>query len=415
MHEQLPSQLTDPELVAEVARLASSERRTTAALIEHLAELDARRIHLRAGYESLFVYCTQVLRLSEGGAYNRIVAARSARRFPAALERLAEGELNLATLRLVAPHLTAENQEELLALAAGKSKRELQEALARRFPKPEVAASVRKLPARRPDGLAPGTLVPSLRSLESGGGDEPGGAAPGGRGIRTPSDGACGAADGADLSSTDGPKVPAPAPSSTAVAVPCAEQPRPSRHPVVLPLSPDRYQFRFTGSAATRDKLRKAQDLLRHAVPSGDPGEIFDRALTALLKEVERKKFAASDRPREPRDTDSMAAGSRVIPAAVKRAVKARDGSCCGFVGDAGRRCGATAFLEFHHVVPWARGGPATADNIQLRCRGHNGYEAELDFGRRQLVPGQVERTGARLAAGVIGEQAPVKHREPDA
>ncbi len=32
---------------------------------------------------------------------------------------------------------------------------------------------------------------------------------------------------------------------------------------------------------------------------------------------------------------------------------------------------------------PYASGGPPTVDNIQLRCRAHNGYEAELDFGPR--------------------------------
>ena len=78
MHQQLPSQLSNTELVAAVARFARSERQATASLIAHLAELDARRLHLRAGFPSLFAYCTQVLRLSEGGAYNRIVAARAA-------------------------------------------------------------------------------------------------------------------------------------------------------------------------------------------------------------------------------------------------------------------------------------------------------------------------------------------------
>jgi len=34
-------------------------------------------------------------------------------------------------------------------------------------------------------------------------------------------------------------------------------------------------------------------------------------------------------------------------------------------------------------VLPYAAGGQATVDNIQLRCRAHNGYEAEQAFGRR--------------------------------
>ena len=53
-------------------------------------------------------------------------------------------------------------------------------------------------------------------------------------------------------------------------------------------------------------------------------------------------------------------------------------------MADTGRRCTEEAFLGFHHVVPHAAGGPATAENIQLRCRAHNGYEGERDFGRRK-------------------------------
>ncbi len=48
-----------------------------------------------------------------------------------------------------------------------------------------------------------------------------------------------------------------------------------------------------------------------------------------------------------------------------------------------GRRCTERAFLEFHHIRPYALGGPTSAENISLRCRRHNQYEAELVFGPR--------------------------------
>jgi 5-methylcytosine-specific restriction endonuclease McrA len=65
----------------------------------------------------------------------------------------------------------------------------------------------------------------------------------------------------------------------------------------------------------------------------------------------------------------------------VRRAVCARDANRCAFVSKHGRRCEETRFLEFHHVVPRAAGGGATVDNIQLRCRAHNGHEVDLFFG----------------------------------
>jgi hypothetical protein len=138
----------------------------------------------------------------------------------------------------------------------------------------------------------------------------------------------------------------------------------------------------FTASAEMVEKLRLAQALLRHQIPDGDPAAIIDRALTALLENLAKQKLAATARSRGSRGT---APGSRHIPADVKRAVWLRDGGRCAFVSRMGRRCTEDGFLEFHHVAPHATGGKATADNIQLRCRAHNGYEAELYFGRRSL------------------------------
>ena len=129
--------------------------------------------------------------------------------------------------------------------------------------------------------------------------------------------------------------------------------------------APDRYRVQVTVSRQTQDKLRRAQDLLRHVVPNGDPAEILDRALTLLVEHLERTKLAGAKHPRAPR---AAAAQSRHVPASVKRAVWHRDAGRCGFVGAEGR-CEERGFREFHHLIPYADGGLATIDNIQLRCR----------------------------------------------
>jgi hypothetical protein len=116
---------------------------------------------------------------------------------------------------------------------------------------------------------------------------------------------------------------------------------------------------------------------MRHTIPNGDPSAIFDRALTVLLSELERKKLASAMRPRT---TAAVSTVSRHIPAAVKRDVWARDGGQCAFVGHNGR-CTETGFLEFHHVKPYADGGETSVENLELRCRPHNAYEAKKYFG----------------------------------
>jgi 5-methylcytosine-specific restriction endonuclease McrA len=98
-----------------------------------------------------------------------------------------------------------------------------------------------------------------------------------------------------------------------------------------------------------------------------------------LVADLKRRKFGVTARPRpSPAATNVESAQPA---AAVRRAVAARDASRCAFVSRDGRRCEETRCLEFHHVVPRAAGGAATVENIQLRCRAHNGHEVDLFFG----------------------------------
>jgi len=422
MKIMIPSRLSDSELVAEVGRLARSERQATALLVAHLAELDLRRLHLAAGFRSLFMYCREILELSEQSAYNRIVAAHAARDFPVVLDMLNEAALTLATLRLVAPHLTADNHQELLAAASHQSKRQVEKLLARRFPQPDVTASIRRL--RRSAQASPSGLLAQPNETQ------PCASTDGGKNLaavktETPAAGA--PAEGSEVLLPSSAILPATgvsslsAPSASAGMTTSAVLAHAEREPshfviptprpaTVRPLAEDRFEVRFTAPARTCDKLELARDLLRHAVPTGDMAEVIDRALTLLLEDLARKRFAATEHPRKGEPTGT---GSRHIPAAVKRAVWMRDQGRCRFTGTGGRRCDARGFLEFHHVQPFASGGEATADNIELRCRAHNSYEAELYFG---FCPASVpdDRGAPRaalLAPGQVRAQRPVRPR----
>lgn len=153
--------------------------------------------------------------------------------------------------------------------------------------------------------------------------------------------------------------------------------PRPDAPCVITPLGPDRFKVQFTMSGDTYGKLRRAQDLLRHVNPHGDPDVVFGRALDALLPSLERSKYG---KVRTPRKATSRRYRSRHVPGAVRRAVWIRDGGQCAFIGPHGR-CSETGFLEFHHVRPYAAGGSSDVSNIELRCRAHNQYEADVVSG----------------------------------
>jgi hypothetical protein len=310
------SALTDRELIAHVTVVAQNERTATARLIAALVEFDRRQLYLGQGCASMFTYCNEVLHLSESAAYDRIDVARVARRFPRVLDQLEDGSLTLTAVRLLSPVLTVENCEQLIEAASHKTKRQIEVLVAIVRPKPDVVTVVRRL-----------TGTNSLDIADS-----------------------C----------ADEPPSPTP-PEAT----------------VLAPLSAERYKVQFTASRQLHDKLRRAQDLLRHAIPNGDLSTIFERGLDLLLAQVERQKFGNTARPRAAKATGRR---SRYIPASVKRAVWTRDQARCAFVGGAGR-CSERAFLELHHVQPYAHAGSSlSADNIELRCRAHNAYEGMRAF-----------------------------------
>jgi len=165
----------------------------------------------------------------------------------------------------------------------------------------------------------------------------------------------------------------------------------PPLRPIVQATAPERYRVQFTIGQETHEKLRRVQALLRREIPDGDPALVFDRALTALVEQVQKKKLGATVKPRPAASirpgTDKSVGGSdhlsRYVPRKVKREVWRRDGGQCAYVASGGRRCAERTYLEFHHVQAHAKQGPATFSNISLRCRRHNQYEAELIFGPR--------------------------------
>jgi hypothetical protein len=134
------------QLMAELHQLARRDRRCEVRMLVYLGEVDERRLFLGEGFSSMFRYATAVLRMSEPQTFLRIQIARLAKKFPVVLEMLAQGALNLSTLKLLDPHLTNDNHVALLERARNKTKREVELLVAELAPKPDVPSTIRKLP-----------------------------------------------------------------------------------------------------------------------------------------------------------------------------------------------------------------------------------------------------------------------------
>jgi len=304
-------QITDSELLAQVHSLAADSRRTTVALIDRLILLEDRGLHLAEGFSTLFAFCVEALRMSEGEAGNRLMAVRAARRFPLVLELLRSGELNLTSVRILAPHLTDENHADVLRRASGRTRREVEELVVRLAPRPVMAPTLRALPA-------------------------------------------------------------VAAPVAAHVSLP----PQPA---LVRSVAPEVYRLSVNMSARGRELWQRMRELVW-----GDDSAILERLLEAAVPVLEKEKRAATSSPAPSRPT---VPDSRHVPAHVKREVSRRDGDRCAFVSSSGHRCSERGHLEFHHVRNWMMGGATTVENIQLRCRAHNRYQAEQEYGpiRQQM------------------------------
>jgi len=330
--------------------------------------VEARRLHLEQGCSSMFDYCVRVLRFSEGVAYKRIGVARVVRRFPDVGLAISRGELHLSAASLIAPHLSAETVSEWLRASRDKTTREIKQLVADRFPREGFQSSVRRVSShsKHAERVLREKSGPGQSNLK--------------RAVSTPS-------HPPRHATTDIQQ----AALSTAPMEEC-------RRGKTEALGAEKYSVRFTADEKVHAQLQELRSLLRHSVPDGDVGKIVARAIGALLEQARKKKIGACDSARsvgesESRKSEAKATSShaktpvkRNIPVAIRRAVWSRDAGRCAYQSKNGRRCGSSEAVEFHHQIPWARCRAHTVDNIALRCRAHNQYEAELDFGAEHMA-----------------------------
>src|SRR5262249_14465646 len=321
--------LSDVTLLRALQALVARDCSTTAELLLHVSEVEVRKLYLPAGYPSMFAYCVEKLRMSEDVACKRIRVGRAAREFPAILQLVADGCLSLSAAVVLAPHLTASNAEDLLSRAVHKTKAQVEQLGVDRLPRPDLPARLRPLGPSPFQVLSPD---PMFQDVEAAAASPTGSSAPG--------------------------------------RIENSAEPLPATAPAT------RFSLQVTISQAAHDDLRRAQDLLSHQI-TGDIAQVLERALRLLVVELERRKCAATSKPRVSGESRAGQDARRCVPAHVRRAVWRRDQGQCTYVSETGHRCSARSRLELDHVHEASRGGPSTISNLRLRCRAHNQYTAE--------------------------------------
>jgi hypothetical protein len=409
---QDPKQLRNNHALLEALMyLLSKERYLTVGVLKYLAEVDKRKLYRDQGCSSMFTFCLQRLGFSEAQTHVRLSAARAGRRYPVVFDYIQAGKLHLTGVAMLAKHLTAQNHNELLAKAIGKSKRQLEKLIATWFPQPDAAEKIREIPKKAKTQQI--LLSQPAKSQEPKCPSRPTEAEP--------------------SITNDKQKTQRPSQSTLAPPPPQSTVPIAAASFSIKPTSEKSYQIQFKGSENLVKNINRAKNLLGFKRKGNDLGAIFEKALEQYVDNLEKqrlgKKRSSAGKKAQPKkdaiktpsqqnqaranqgsapkaqpDFEQLEAGavisspapkaepdsakarsqkskSRYIPKAVRRLVFERDQGQCQFVDAQGRRCTEKFSIEFHHVIPFAKGGPASAQNIQLRCSAHNALEAERDFG----------------------------------
>jgi hypothetical protein len=380
--------VSDAALQEGLKELLTKGARTEARIVAHLAEVDARKLHLSVGASSLFDYCLSRLGLSNSEAFHRITAARLARRFPIIFELLERRDVHLTAVCLLRDYLTPENHHDLLRDVSHKTRIEIEELLAGRFPKADVPNRLsrqrafeplsegryclqlsasndlkRKLELARdlmshanPSGdlavvveRALDTLIEKLQSRRFAQAKSRGS----GRKISAGSPPGAGAGAGAGAGGGVGAAAPGESQGEQPTR-PSAPVGRPSQTPLEV-LGVSSGQRVVSAPVSVKGQWGLAQGA----------GGGHGKSGVAAAGETVRRAHLRND---------------------VRRAVVARDGQRCSFVGEDGRRCESRTFLEFHHQRAWALGGADSAENLSVMCRAHNRLLAERELGAARIA-----------------------------
>ena len=327
-------------LTARLADLLAREHGALADFLVTLADFDRRRLWVELGHASLFYFLHRQLGLSKGAAYYRKVAAELIQRVPEVVEPLRDGRLCLTSVVELAKVLTPENRNEVLPRFFHCSKREAMEVTAELRPdlappKRDVVTKVCAAPAAAPTGLRAAACELGV---------------------------AVHLANLPDANSGSEPRV-------------LMSQPRESRD-VAVPLTADLRRFHVNVSRRFLEKLEAAHAALSHSRPNATNEEILEAGLDLVLAQQAKRKGMV-EKPRK----EAPPAKPDHLPAHVKRAVWVRDGGRCQWRVESGGICGSTLRVQFDHVVPRARGGPPTVDNVRIVCAMHNDLAARQAFG----------------------------------
>ena len=307
-----------------MVHLARKHRLVEAELLDHLQVAQKMRLPLYRGHSSLFRYVVDELGFSDAVASNLITVARKALEVPEIKEEVRKGNLGISKLRKLCPVIDKENQKEWIQAAKTSSSREIEMKVA------SIKETHTPLASLRP--VAKDTLRLSL-----------------------------------DISDEAEQKL---------VRLKDLLSSRKGRDCTLQEV----LDFALETAIEKHDPVRKA----KRAQKRGEKKAQQERALNSEVSEYPAKAsesqpcridvgagHAPSEGSPDPRP-GTRSHSRKALPQSIVDALNRRDKARCTYVGSNSKRCTQTRWLEFHHQVPFSKGGSDDPQNLITLCHAHH-------------------------------------------
>jgi 5-methylcytosine-specific restriction endonuclease McrA len=366
----------------EIAELSAHLDAATAHLLDLIREFDARD-GWNTGFRSCAAWLSWRVGLDLGAARERVRVARALGTLPLLAQALTRGELSYAKVRALTRVATPETEERLLAVGRGGTADHV-ERIVRGWRRVDRIAEARQTARRHAsralhvyqdeDGMVVirGRLAPEVGAVLVQ---------------------ALAAAREAVYPKNVSAETPTLAQQQADALALLAET---ALHHGIDPGAPgERYQVVVHVDApALADPDAPGQSILE------DGAHVFAETSQRLACDASRVVM------RHGRDgrVVEVAARTRTIPPALRRALQHRDRGC-RFPG-----CGLP-FGQGHHIRHWAQGGPTTLSNLALLCRRHHRAVHEEGYTLDRQADGELR---FRRPDGRVLPEVPLPNEMPD-
>ena len=344
--KKLP-QLSNEMLHSHTLSAASNEKSATLVLLDHLGEIDRRRLYAIMGYSSLWLYVNKALGYSETQASERVSAMRLIVKMPDVKKALETGKISLTSAAKLAAHVRREKTEpsetnSLLKAIIGKSSREVERIFAS-----ETSDST------RPDQLKAITSETTRITIDVG---------------------------HEFLAMMNRVKeLKGHAGSGAQELFKISMQELIKRYEVkhATKLVPEQVPEQKLSLETKRSPIREYRKKVKQGMDA-DTGLLV--ALTIESELPAQKVLLAPPPVTNPK--------SRYISINIRNRIRLRSGDQCEYIDSISkRRCNCKTKLQFDHITPYSFGGLTAFENIRHYCVSHNQLSAIRQFGREHMQP----------------------------